>query len=126
MKKNFKHLFDDKKFLGFYSDELFVALIVGMATSIPVYIFSYNSHGLIGRLGGLVLVAITGIVAGAVLSTMKLVRGDDDKKFYVKIVGRNENPKTFKGMVTKFILYLMAFDKLKGKNSIKKTQNYSP
>ena len=126
MKKNFKHLFDDKKIFGFYSDELFVAVIVGLSTAVPVYMVAYNSHGILGRLGGLLLLLITGIVAGTVLSTMKLVRGNDDKTFYVKIIGRNEEPKSFKGLVTKIILYLMAFDRLKGKNGIKKTQNYSP
>ena len=127
MRKNFKYLFEDRKIFGFYSDELFVAALVGFFFAAPVYLVSYYADvRVLQKLGGLLLVAVLVAVALVVLSVMKVVRGSDDKTFYVKLVGRNEAPKTLKGRLTKVVLYLMAFERLKGKGKITRTRNYSP
>ena len=127
MKKNFKYLFEDRKVFGFYSDEIFIAVIVGVFVSAPIYLAtSYMGIRVLEKLGGLLFLVVFLIASSAVLSTMKLVRGNDDKTFYVKVLGRNEGPKTFKGRLARLALYLMAFDKLIGKFRITKTRNYSP
>ncbi|ADU97708.1 hypothetical protein Theam_1752 (plasmid) [Thermovibrio ammonificans HB-1] len=127
MKKNFKYLFEDKKIFGFYTDELSVALLAGIAVALPVYAFSSDSDLVIFRkLGGFFLLSIIAFVASVVLSTMRAVRGNDDKTFYVKLLGRDESPKTLKGKFAKFVLYLIVVDKVKGKERITKTRDYSP
>ncbi len=126
MRRNFKHLFDDKKIFGFYSDEVFVSVIAGFVVAVPFYVIFYGSGGVFDRFGGFLFLLVVAVVAATVLSTMKLVRGNNTKVFYARVLGRNEKAKTFKGMVTKAVLYLMAVDKIFGKNRITKTQNYSP
>lgn|GEM_PF-6277590 len=127
MKKNFKYLFEDRKIFGFYTDELFIAFIVGLLLSAPVYLAAYYSGiRIFNRFGGLILVVLTFLVASAVLSTLRLVRGSDDKTFYVKLLGRNENPRTFRGKFARLALYLMTLEKLGGREKIVRTRNYSP
>ena len=66
------------------------------------------------------------IVFSTVLGVMKAVRGNMTRTFYARVAGRGEKPKTLKGYFAVAVLYLIAFDRLFGKNRVVKTRNYSP
>ena len=126
MRTNFRRLFEESKIFGFYSDELFVAFIVSLVAGFPFYLATYYSSGTVQKLGLPVFLLTVLTVFSAVLGIMKTVRGGRNRSFYAKVAGRGERPRTFKGYLALFVLYLIAFDRIVGKNRVVKTRNYSP
>lgn len=126
MRRNFGRLFEEKKVFGFYSDEIFVAFLVSLVVGLPFYAFFYSSSGAVQKVGLPVFLLTVAIVFSTVLGVMKAVRGNMTRTFYARVAGRGEKPKTLKGYFAVAVLYLIAFDRLFGKNRVVKTRNYSP
>jgi hypothetical protein len=128
VRKNFRHLFDEKKVFGVYTDELFVAVMVSAVLLLPFYTVAYYSSGFLNRFGGLGFVVALFLLSASIVSLMKFLRGNEDKTFYVKIAGRNEKPKTLKGRLARLVVMLLVIDKIAGRKAVKvkKTRNYSP
>ena len=126
MRKNFRQLFEERKIFGFYNDELFVAFLVSRVVGLPFYAFFYSSSGAVQKIGLPVFLLTVVVVFSTILGIMKAVRGNMNRSFYARVAGRGEKPKTLKGYLAVAVLYLIAFDRLFGKNRVVKTRNYSP
>lgn len=126
MRTNFRHLFEERKVFGFYSDEIFVAFLVSLVAGLPFYSLFYSSSGTVQKVGLPVFLLTVAAVFGSILGIMRAVRGKMNRSFYARVAGRGEKPKTVKGYLAVAVLYLIAFDRLFGKNRVVKTRNYSP